>query len=337
MRINIIGGGLAGTALAYMLKKHGATPVIYEASSSLAHGASGNDVGLYNPRFTAQKDVVGQYYADAFFLALEVFADFGDAIDWNPCGALHLITDEKKTRRYPKTVESWGWDKEDLCLVSADEASEIAGMDIRHDALYVRRSGTVSPQKLCHTYADGIEVHLNSPVHDLEALNGDATILACGAGILNFEETKTLPLILVRGQVSYVEADGISKNLRTALCYGGYIAPAYNNTHCIGATFQRHVCDNNVHPDDDIANIDKLHRYINALNGLKTIINSRAAVRVASKNYCPVVGRLKENLYISAAHGSHGILSALIAAKILADSLPDGRISKGYFFTPSYA
>ena len=111
MKVNIIGGGLAGCALAYVLKQNGVKPVIYEAGETLASGASGNDVGLYNPRFTASYGTVGQYFSTAFERALEIFKMFGDDIEWNPCGALHLMNDEKKTRRFPKMVDSWPWDQ----------------------------------------------------------------------------------------------------------------------------------------------------------------------------------------------------------------------------------
>ena len=70
MRVAIIGAGLAGTALAYVLKQGGAEPVIYEASGNIASGASGNDVGLYNPRFTAEQGPEQAFYSDAFFKAI---------------------------------------------------------------------------------------------------------------------------------------------------------------------------------------------------------------------------------------------------------------------------
>lgn len=54
-RIAIIGGGLAGTSCAYVLKQYGFEPVIYEAGDKLAYGASGNEVGLYNPRFSKKE------------------------------------------------------------------------------------------------------------------------------------------------------------------------------------------------------------------------------------------------------------------------------------------
>jgi tRNA 5-methylaminomethyl-2-thiouridine biosynthesis bifunctional protein len=52
--------------------------------------------------------------------------------------------------------------------------------------------------------------------------------------------------------------------------------------------------------------------------------SSRAAVRLAAAGHFPVIGQLEDRLYISAAHGSHGILSSLMGAQILAAQLCGG-------------
>ena len=326
-KVNIVGAGLAGTSLAYVLKSRGLEVVIYEASDSIAACASGNEVGLYNPRFSAQKDEVGAYYSDAFFAALDVFEGFGAAIDFNPCGALNLITDERKGVRYRKCVDSWGWGEDNLRIVSAEEASEIAGITIEHEAMYSSRSGSISPYKLCHEYARGVEVHLNNPISDVNDLDGDVTILACGMGALGFEEAKYLPLVPVRGQVSYIAQNEVSAHLKTALCYGGYIAPAAGGVHCLGATFDRQHAHSKCFEADDLANLKGLEDSVYSLELPCSIRKSRAGVRVSSRDYFPVIGQLGRGVYISTAHGSHGILSTLYSANILSDMVLDEDIS----------
>lgn len=319
MRINIIGGGLAGCALAYVLKKRGMEPVIYEASSDLASGASGNEVGLYNPRFTAQLDEAGIFYTAAFREVLDVFGQAGKDIECDPCGTLHLMDIERKQKRYPKTVQSWQWPKDDMYIVNAQEASDIAGVELIHDCLYIEKSGKVSPRKLCAYYARGVEVHLNASIDNLTLLQGEVNILACGMGVLKFEVAAGLPLMAVRGQVSYIQASAYSSLLKVALCYGGYIAPADNGVHCIGATFQRWLEHCNCLEEDDLANIEKMIEAIPSLETPYDVMKSRASVRTSSKDYFPVVGQFLDGIYISTAHGSHGILSSLLSAVILSD------------------
>lgn len=318
MRVNIIGGGLAGCALANILKEKGADPVIYEASNSLASGASGNDVGLYNPRITAEHDKIGQFYSSAFTEALKVFEKYNQNIDWNPCGALHLMTDATKEKRFRKMFQNWPNSVIDLRVLSAADASEIAGVRVLNNCLYIEKSGKISPKKLCHEYVKGVEVHLNHPVSDVSLLEG-TSVLACGMGVLKFESAKNLPLKSVRGQVSYIGQTEVSKNLKCTLGYGGYIAPSERGVHCLGSTFQRWLDHTEILPEDDFSNIDKLAKSVPSLKGEYKVFGHRAGVRTTSKDHFPIYEQIDDKLFVSTAHGSHGILSTLKAAQHIAD------------------
>ncbi|MDH5723755.1 MAG: FAD-dependent 5-carboxymethylaminomethyl-2-thiouridine(34) oxidoreductase MnmC [Alphaproteobacteria bacterium] len=325
MRVAIIGGGLAGTACAYALKQAGYDSVIYEASDAIASGASGNKIGLYNPRFTAQKDENAKYFTAAFFEALALFEQAKEEIDWNPCGALFLMNDEKKIRRYPKTVESWDWPDNDMRLVSAKEATNIAGVEISEKALYLPRSGFISPAKLCAYYAKGIETRLGHKISALEDLEEcDAIILACGMGAKSFYPD--LPIKAVRGQVTYVRSKAPMNNLKSILSFGGYVTPEHGGVHCIGSTFQPWLDHSDILTGDDTLNIEKCLQAIPGLNGDYEVVDHRAAVRVASKDHMPIIGKKDElngriPIYLSLAHGSHGILSSFRSARLLVNEL----------------
>ena len=333
-RVAIIGGGLAGTACAFMLVRAGFKPVIYEAGASLAPGASGNALGLYNPRFTAEFGAEAQYYSGAFRLALEVFKDIPD-IDWNPCGSLHLVTDAKRETRYRQMVESWDWKPEGMRIVDAAKASDLAGVEVRHDALWLAEAGYVSPQKLCVAYARDIEVHLNTAIKSIDDVDADIVILANGMGVKNFEAAADLPLNAVRGQLTFAKANAATQKLKCNLCYGGYFSPAVNGVHALGSTFQRWLDHSQIIEEDDQDNIEKLAAVALALAKDIEISGHCAAIRTASKDHFPVVGALGERLYVSTAHGSHGIISSLMAAQFLTEmiagkpsTLPHGCIQR---------
>ncbi|MCC6597532.1 MAG: FAD-dependent 5-carboxymethylaminomethyl-2-thiouridine(34) oxidoreductase MnmC [Alphaproteobacteria bacterium] len=328
MRVAIIGAGLAGCALAYVLKNAGAEPVIYEAGDTLASGASGNPSGLYNPRLSATFSPEAEFYSGAFARALTVFsaltglslsqsvAQPDNILDWNPCGALHLLHNEKKDKQFTQTAQNWPAPR--MQLLEAQEASVIAGIEIRHRALYLPDSGTISPRKLCEFYAQGVEVHTNAPLSSAAAagLEGaDILVLACGMGVSHFRPE--MPLRPVRGQLSFAKASLQSVKLRTNLCYSGHISAPLRGMHVLGSTFHKNVNHAHISPDDDAENLLKLEESIPALSGLETE-GSRAAVRTTSRDHFPVVGRLEDRLYISTAHGSHGILSTLLSAEIIA-------------------
>jgi len=315
-RVAIIGGGLAGTACAYVMKRAGLSPVIYEAGSSLGSGASGNLTGLYNPRLAAHFTPESQFYAYAFERALEVFAEL-EGVSWNPCGALHLITDEKREKRYQQMAESWPWADDMMRLVSAGEASEIAGVGVSHDALYLPKSGGVSPRKLCESYADGFEVMFNSPVQDLEKIEADFYVLASGPALMNFDKTTYIPLQTIRGQITFVRVQYDTDRPKCAICYGGYMAPSENQGYVVGSTFQRWLDHDEILLEDDGENIKKLSNILPGFASAVEVYDHSAALRVAAKDQCPVIGKIDDKTYVSTGHGSHGILSSLAAAEIL--------------------
>ncbi len=181
-KVAIIGGGIAGTACAYALKNGGAEPVIYEAGDNLASATSANPLGLYNPKLTAHRTPQSDYFVAGFSMTEHTFKVLDD-IDWSPCGSLHLITDEKKEKRFPQTLENWRWDPDHMRLLNAKQASEIAGVEVRHEALYLPDAGFVSPRKLCHAYARDIEVKYNTRVENLSDIEADAVILASAMGV----------------------------------------------------------------------------------------------------------------------------------------------------------
>lgn len=315
-RVAIIGAGLAGTACAYALNQAGVETVIYEAGDKLAPGASGNEIGLYNPRLSALRSPESEYYSAAFDRALRIFPALSD-VEWNPCGSLHLITDAQRGKKFEQAVQSWGWSPEDMRLVDMAQASEIAGVEMQYGALYLPRAGVVSPRKLCAAYAAGSEIHLNTYVKSIQLIEADAVILACGMGIKNFTETENLPLQAARGQITYARATAASAGLKTNLCYGGYFSPVVNGVHTLGATFQRWLDHSDIITEDDADNIAKLAAVAPDLAAGLVVEDHRAAMRTTSKDHFPLVGPVGENLYVSTGHGSHGILSSLMAAEIL--------------------
>lgn len=329
MRVNIIGGGIAGCALAYMIAREGREPVIYEAGSYWYDEAEApeHDCSTYNPRYSAQWDENAKYFSLGYFEALRLFDEFtkeGVDFRWDQCGTLQLLANEKKARRYPKMVESWGeygWGEDDLRMVSAAEGSEIAGVKIEKEGIYLGRAGVISPYRICARLVKGIEVNLNASVKDLSVLPGDVTVLACGAHVSGFEEAAFLPMQSVRGQVTYLKETVKSSKIKTTVNYGGHISPSLRGVQYIGATFQPRLTHTNIMPEDDEENIQKLCERFPALDGTYSVVASKAGVRSAVYDHFPVIGQLSSQIYVSTAHGSHGFVSALSSAIILANKI----------------
>ncbi len=330
-RIAIIGAGLAGTATAFHLKRLGLEPAIFEAGASIASGASGNPEGLFNPRLSAYRTPQSDYYVSAWAQAARRFAEGAPETHFNPCGSLHLVMDEEKRKKFSGALENWGWDSAHIRWLSPMEASEIAGVKITQEALYLPDAGTISPAALCAYWAREITVRLSTPVDRLEKdgegwrVNGetfDAVILACGAVCTSFMGCEDLPLNTVRGQMTLVKQSPHSQLLKTNLCFGGYLSPARNGAHALGASFQPWLTEAAARDEDDRDNLARLESAVPGL-GLHEISAQRVGFRAATRDRFPVIGPVPDadNLFLASGFGSHGLIGALAAAHVIGDQL----------------
>ncbi len=353
-KVAIIGGGLAGCACAYVLKQNNFEPVIFEASNDLAAGASGNPVALYNTRFIAEKSLEASFYSEGFLSISQLFSELGAEIEHLPHGSMHVISNDAKMARFKKMQTAWNWPESQMRIVSAREASDISHIEMPHAALFLPTSGTVSPGKLCRVYSLSCEVRMNMRVESLQKSPNswrvndeefDIVILACGAGIEHFAETSWLPLYTVRGQIAQFAQTEYTKNLKTNINYGGYISPAINGVHNCGSTFQKWLKHTEVLEEDNEHILNILKTEIPSLSELFHCKFARASLRVSTQDRIPVIGRVTtpsrfennqpdfQDLYISAAHGSHGVITSYMAARmILSDILGENMFSFSKYF-----
>lgn len=339
-KVAVIGGGLAGTACAYILKAHGITPTIFEKNAQLASGASGNDTGLYNPRFSKFRSPESDFYASAFGLANLVLGVMDD-IDFGRDGCLHLYNSDDKSRRFDGLLENWQWHHDHMQKLSSKQASEISGIQVDDEALYLPDSGSLSPKKLCETYGAGTDIHYKHNIEDLEDLRRDydAVIFAGAASAIDFDALSFLPVHTVRGQITSFATTEATQRLKSNICYSGYVTKAKDGQHVAGSTFQKWLTDTDVRTEDNTDNLEKLCAALPSLSeqcsGMK-VTDARAALRTSSKDRLPVIGRVPDfedwknggrgyldDVYISTAHGSHGILSSLMGAHMIADMITD--------------
>jgi tRNA 5-methylaminomethyl-2-thiouridine biosynthesis bifunctional protein len=300
---------------------------------------------MVNPRLQKQRDAVGDFYMSAFLLArrqlraLQALQDIG----YRECGTLFLISDDKQRVRYEAACASFDPAGEIMACVGGDRASAIASIEMDREALWLSVAGCVCPYKLCRAMAADAEIYLNTPIKDLEAeregwrVNGelfDAVILAAGPGVLQFAQTGWLPLSTVRGQLSCCRPGKISSRLACNLNYGGYCTPAFDGEHVLGASFEPERNDTEIDRDTSLELLARLGTIAPELAGDMNISTDRAALRVAAKDRRPVIGPVPDkdlwqsdapvyhnNLYISTAYGSHGVIAAFAGAQVIADDM----------------
>lgn len=331
-KIAIIGGGIAGAALAYTLSARGRDVTLFE-KNGLASGGSGNHIGLCNTRITGHRGPEADFYSTAFNLAHRIFANISSAHDigFDDCGCLHLIIDAAKDKRYTGFANKWGWHSDHARIIDARESSDVAGVNFAHPSLYLPDAAMISPKKTTEFMAAPAKIVMRDITSIEQSGTGwivdgdcfDCVVLAGSFDVLKFPMTKNWPIDKVRGQITEIAATELYARLKTNLSYGGYASLAKNGEAVIGSTFQTWIDDPALRTEDDLDNIQKLELASPELAKDLRVIGGRASFRSAARDRAPVIGRIYdfENLYTSTAHGSHGILSSMMGAEFITSKI----------------
>lgn len=357
----VIGGGIAGCATSHALATRGWQVSLIERHANVAEEASGNPVAVMYPRLAMQATLMSQLSLAGFLYSNRLIKRLTlDTDTANPCGLLQLAFDAREAERC-KAVREQTLPPDIVRYVSKEQASELAGITISHDALHFPEAGWVKPKAFCQALLTQAKSQPMFSKHALrieksdglwqvwddETLLDESPVLIITAAneTLNFAQTAHLPLQPVRGQVSLAPATPESRQLRTVLCTNSYVSPAIDDQHCIGATFS---------PDDTLLDIREVDHAEN-MTMLNTIspaladnleanrLQGRASLRAATPDYLPLLGMVLnadelinhppkhynkspvlpylQGLYVNTGHGSKGITQAPLCAEILASAI----------------
>lgn len=339
----VVGAGLAGTCAAHALLRRGWRVTSIERHGGVAEEASGNPRGILMPYPTAVDDPRDRFYAAAFEYArrhvLELSPHDPD-IGWRECGVLQLVSDERAQRRRD-AMRARGLPEELIEFLDASRATELCGFPVRDPALWFSRGGTLSPKALCRANlsacGDGLTRRFGSGVLSIERDADGWRILGDGGAELGraptvvlatARETRDLladplPLRTVRGQLTLIPATEASRALRAVVHHDGYVHPACDGAHVVGATFDRGDENPAVKLDDHERNLaalgEALPELVAALGRPKAAAaTGRTAFRATTPDHLPIAGEIADGLFVSTGHGSRGIVSATIAGELIA-------------------
>jgi len=368
--ITIIGGGIASATLALALVKRGLSVTVICQDGAIAQGASGNRQGGFYPLLNANHDQLSQFYCQAFGVAKNIYQPFVKA---HPecgdfCGVLQLAHDERQQQRQQALINSGYFPTDMVNTLTTSQMNAFAGVAVNCNGLVYPQAGWISPlimtQVLFEQAASTSKLTLICDTNIVQLASRDncwlaisddqqqfechELILANGHQLTHFDQTNSLPMYATAGQVSHVPSTIESTPLRAVLCYQGYITPALNNSHCVGASFERDINNTAVSSDVSQQNIDKLHtdtqRASWATSLEQATTTGKVGVRMSVKDHLPMVGNVPDyaktlldyadlakgkpataynnspicnNLYMIGGLGSRGITSAPLLAEIL--------------------
>lgn len=335
----VIGGGISGCTVAHALAHRGMKVTLLERAPRLANGASGNPRGILHARFGAGMNALHRFvlasYGHALALLDEALPADGELRD--ECGLLQLECNEAEQKRITK-LAAQEWPSHLMRFVDTAEASRLAGITMAQGGLWFPGGGWVVPPELCErlTTHELIERRYGHQVESLTqtdagwrasgkdwSVEAEIAVVCCAHSALALEPFAQFPLTPVRGQVTLLPATDKSRALRTVVCGDGYCAPAVGGIHVIGAT---HAFDDealDVRAADHADNLAKLASFAPALHAAlgeidMEALDGRASVRCSAPGAMPLVGEVRRDLYCSLAHGTRGLLTAGLAAEVIA-------------------
>lgn len=367
VRCIVIGAGLAGSSVAASLAQRGCQVTIMEQAQHIAAGASGNRQAVLQCRLNNANTAAWQFNLQSFIYAAREFSriqrDQHD-IKWHACGVLNLDTAfsarkqrcaEVRLERYAATV---------VQRLQQEAGSQAGGLALDGAVNMIPLGGWLDPSALCHAYLQHplISIRTNTKVtrlahegglwhifsqHEEGALaSAEVLVIANSYLACGFEQTATLPLVPLRGQVTYLQESAISQQLAAVVCGQSYISPSHEGLHSAGASYSKDISMLEISSQEHTENIAGIakHLPLGAINA-NAIRGGRVSVRASTGDRMPIVGpavdlvamerlylqlqqRERQNpsepvpflpgLYLSVGHGSHGMSHCPLAAEYLA-------------------
>lgn len=325
--VAIIGGGIAAACLSLSLQRRGVNVSV--TSRGQADAASGNPQGAVYPLLHAEQTPLSQFYLQAFSTAVSAYLPWREQ-HWFPDGVLQPAFNAQRQQRFEKIADRL-YAPETVSFTSAQSVS--AGIALGQPALSYPSAGWLRPAKMVDELFNtaGVNVIISDDTIDnvAEQTNEQQkTVVAaghCSGDIVARLSGQQLSINPVRGQITQVEATDATASLNQVLCYKGYMVPADNGLHCIGATFNRGDDRDDVRAADDTENLASLkdcaqQPWVDDLQ----VVNQRASVRATIPDHQPMIGQVQDNLYVFSGLGSRGLTSAPLLAEILAAQLTGG-------------
>ena len=335
----------------------------------MANAGSGNDQGVLYTRLSHMHSPLSDFSLQSYSFALGFYrqllssGQLVEGIDGSLCGCFHQSDKLAELAALAPLLQS----VPDLAQVlSAAEANKILGVEQTKGGYWHPGSGWMRPASICQALLkdDRIQLMENAGTVALQQQGSNWTavrtdrvlaeaqcaVIATGTASASIAALDWLPLRSIRGQTTSLPCTVESKALRAALCHKGYISPARQGSHCIGATFDIDDTDTDIRDGDHRFNLDSLAA---AVPDWQTVLGEfndqnlegRVGYRCASPDYLPLVGpvpvremflqnyaalrknarkviackgEFRSGLYLSTGHGSRGLTSTPLAAETLA-------------------
>lgn len=336
----VIGAGVAGASAARQLARRGVAVTVLERELPAA-GGSGNPIGIVRPEPSGDANPVTDMTAAGSTWLMRWVAQHSADVRHDWCGVLRIARNVRKHDKLVEQAESASADW--LAECSLEDAAQLCGATPVDSGFHLPQAGWVAPPTLVRALLDHPRITLRTGA-EVAALEQDAggwrVVLADRSAwraplvVLATAFDQRLGPVRVatgraRGQLSYLAARE-DRPLQMVVCRDGYIAPAVDGRHTVGATLQHDDEDPTARRSDDEQNFARLQRLLAGFCDDPALLQSgRVGWRATTQDRVPLVGKLADGLYASLAHGARGVTCAPLCAEFLAAMICDEPLPLG--------
>ena len=325
-RLAVVGGGIAGAAMARAARAEGVEITVFDDGHA---PASGNPAALVTPALDAGGGPRAALPAQAFARAVALYADLPEAVIAQ--GVLKLAVAPRDGERHAAVTVQDLFEPGAMRVLGADDAAARLGepMEAALDmaqALVVEPArvleawrGPAIPARVAQLAREGDAWRLYDADDRLLA-EVDVVVLAGGADQARL--WPDAPLRPVRGQATWTD-----RPAPPPAAFGGYVIPTRDGL-LFGATHDRGVVETDARQADDRRNLQALAKGLPVLAAAlaDAPLQGRAAVRATTADHLPLAGAVPdapENLFVLGGLGGRGfclapLLAEHLTARILA-------------------
>ncbi|MBE94973.1 bifunctional tRNA (5-methylaminomethyl-2-thiouridine)(34)-methyltransferase MnmD/FAD-dependent 5-carboxymethylaminomethyl-2-thiouridine(34) oxidoreductase MnmC [Marinobacter sp.] len=347
--IAIIGAGVAGSLLARNLAERGLHVTVIDRAQEAGTAASGNIQGALYVKLGIEFNDQAKLGLSSLLFSQRYYQQFGGEY-WHPSGLVQLAHSDSEQDRQNRFITRNDYPNAVLQQISAEQASDLAGIPLTRGGLWFPRSGWLEPGGLCRALMAherifqcfGFDVHRLTPCNGKWHIagNGEQDVVVDRVVICAGHQTPDLiPLKgdfrfrAIRGQVTHLPATAV-KCPDVVVCGSGYLNPAHGGMTLAGATFDLHDPSPTLSIESHRDNLSMLDAMVpGAMDGDAgeldpASLDGKVGFRCTTHDYQPVAGPLMdarnqplEGINLFTGLGSKGLSYAPLLAEYLADRL----------------
>ncbi|MFO1204661.1 MAG: bifunctional tRNA (5-methylaminomethyl-2-thiouridine)(34)-methyltransferase MnmD/FAD-dependent 5-carboxymethylaminomethyl-2-thiouridine(34) oxidoreductase MnmC [Burkholderiales bacterium] len=346
--VAVIGAGLAGTSCAGRLAARGFSVDLVERHPAPACEASANPAGIFHPALLADRRTRSTFTTAASLYAvrqLEALDRSPSPARWMASGVLQVCRDPRRLERLVQASEQIGAPEGVARRVSREEGSALVGAHTGGAGFWFEVAGWASAASVCEARlarcGDSVRrvfareaIGLDRVTEGWRVLDAGGSVIAEAPAVVlanardapRFAVAGALRLRAVRGQITRLPArqDG---GLRAAVCGDGYVVPALDGMHCIGASFDEDDSGTDLRGADHVRNLERLERMLPGFGapGEAASLAGWVGVRAVTPDHLPRVGALDGDegvgVFVCVGLGARGLTWSALLGEILASHL----------------